>query len=69
MVDGGPPGCLNLVFGCCGWHGGRVRLGLLLSGASVGALILQADRNLLGLKNIKMPKSPSDQPADAQGSS
>lgn len=46
------------MFSCCGQHGGRAGLGVLLLGAMVNSPTLQASRYLAGHKNIKMPNSP-----------
>lgn len=44
------------MFGCCSQHGGRARLGLLLSGATVNATKLQPAEDLPGLKAINSPR-------------
>lgn len=46
------------MFSCCGQHGERAGLGVLLLGATVTSPTLQADRYVPGRENIKMPNSP-----------
>lgn len=54
VVDGGSPGGSNFMFSCCGRHGGRAGLGVLL----LGPWLIHSPCRQPGLKSIEMTNSP-----------